>query len=171
MEASSRSLAIANTGQVPVQFEFIHKPSEESYCKPWLIAEPFKGFIMPGEKCEVNLRINVDKTTASLLNAGKDKLYDILVLHLLGGKDIFITVSGNYEKSCFGCSIEALVHLTVPITELSPGQIVSLENGDKEKLPLDKTDGAKEPYPVPKELWFLCDVMTTLGLSHQNLFL
>jgi phosphatidylinositol-bisphosphatase len=89
----------------------------------------------------------------------------------MGGKDIFITVSGTYTKSCFGCSIEALVHLTVPITELSPGQIVSLENGEKEKLPVDKTDSAKEPYPVPKELWFLCDVMTSLGLSHENLFL
>ena len=37
--------------------------------------------------------------------------------------------------------------------------------------PVDKTDGKKEPYPVPKELWFLCDVMTSLGLSHENLFL
>ena len=46
-----------------------------------------------GEKCEVNIEIHVDKRTAHLLNSGKDKLYDILVLHLLGGKDIFITVS------------------------------------------------------------------------------
>ena len=36
---------------------------------------------------------------------------------------------------------------------------------------MDKTDGEKEPYPVPKELWFLCDIMTSLGLSHENLFL
>jgi phosphatidylinositol-bisphosphatase len=37
----------------------------------------------------------VDKKTAHCLNSGKDKLYDILVLHLLGGKDIFITVCVN----------------------------------------------------------------------------
>ena len=37
--------------------------------------------------------------------------------------------------------------------------------------PLNKTDGKKEAYPVPKELWFLCDTMTSLGLSHENLFL
>ena len=48
--------------------------------------------VPPGEKCEVKLEIYVDKKTAHLLNCGKDKLYDILVLHLLGGKDIFITV-------------------------------------------------------------------------------
>jgi len=171
IEPCTKSLAIANTGQVPVTFEFIKKPGEPSYARPWLSAEPSSGFIMPGEKADVVMEIYVDKKTAHALNSGQDKLYDILVLHLMGGKDIFITVSGTYTKSCFGCSIEALVHLTVPITELSPGQIVSLENGDKEKLPLDKTDGAKEPYPVPKELWFLCDVMTSLGLSHQNLFL
>ena len=49
-------------------------------------------YIYLGEKCEVNIEIHVDKRTAHLLNSGKDKLYDILVLHLLGGKDIFITV-------------------------------------------------------------------------------
>lgn len=36
----------------------------------------------------------VDKKTACKLNSGEDKLYDILVLHLEGGKDIFITVTG-----------------------------------------------------------------------------
>jgi len=171
IEPSSKNLAIANTGQVPVTFEFIKKPGESSYARPWLSAEPSSGFIMPGEKADVVMEIYVDKKTAHALNSGQDKLYDILVLHLMGGKDIFITVSGTYTKSCFGCSIDALVHLTVPINELSPGQIVSLENGEKEKIPLDKTDGEKEPYPVPKELWFLCDIMTSLGLSHENLFL
>ena len=34
----------------------------------------------------------MDKKTACLLNSGQDKLDDILVLHLLGGKDLFITV-------------------------------------------------------------------------------
>lgn len=49
-------------------------------------------------------------------------------------------------------------------------QVVSLEAGEMGKLP-EQTDGAKEPYPVPKELWFLCDIMTSLGLSKENLFL
>ena len=49
-------------------------------------------------------------------------------------------------------------------------QVVSLEAGEMAKLP-EQTDGAKEPYPVPKELWFLCDIMTSLGLSKENLFL
>ena len=87
-----------------------------------------------GEKQDVSLEIYVDKKTAHALNSGQDKLYDILVLHLMGGKDIFITVSGTYIKSCFGCSLEALVHLTVPISELSPGQVANLEKGSLEML-------------------------------------
>lgn len=47
-----------------------------------------------GDKCDVSLEVLVDKQTASQLNSGADKLYDILVLHLDGGKDLFITVTG-----------------------------------------------------------------------------
>ena len=49
MEPAHRSLAIANTGQVPVQFEFIKKPGEDRFCRPWLLVEPSSGFIMQGE--------------------------------------------------------------------------------------------------------------------------
>jgi len=172
IEPASSSLAIANTGQVPVTFKFIKKPGETSYARPWLSAEPSSGFIMPGEKADVTMEIYVDKNTAGPLNSGEDKLYDILVLHLMGGKDIFITVSGAYTKSCFGCSIEGLVNLKVPIRELSPGQVASLEAGETDKLPEDKTgEVSRDPYPVPKEIWFLCDLLSSLGLSKENLFL
>jgi len=44
------------------------------------------------------LEVYVDKKSACKLNSGEDKLYDILVLHLEGGKDIFITVTGMLDK-------------------------------------------------------------------------
>lgn len=107
-----------------MQFEFIKKLDDTSYCKDWLHIEPYTGFIKPGtslsfmlfctqyflhsyilnlisfflhlgEKCDIKLEIYVDKKTACKLNSGEDKLYDILVLHLEGGKDIFITVTGT----------------------------------------------------------------------------
>ena len=49
---------------------------------------------MSGEKCDIKLEVYVDKKTACKLNSGEDKLYDILVLHLEGGKDICITITG-----------------------------------------------------------------------------
>lgn len=55
-------------------------------------------FLSTGEKCDVKLEIYVDKRSACELNSSEDnKLYDILVLHLEGGKDIFITVTGKLK--------------------------------------------------------------------------
>ena len=46
-----------------------------------------------------------------------------------GGKDIFVTVSGDYVKSSFGSSLDALCRLTVPIRDLCDGSIIKLEKG------------------------------------------
>lgn len=48
-----------------------------------------------GAKCDITLEVLVDKRSAYKMNSGQEKLYNILVLHLEGGKDIFITVTGN----------------------------------------------------------------------------
>ena len=34
--------------QIPVEFEFIKKLDEVSYCKPWLSVSPFKSVLAPG---------------------------------------------------------------------------------------------------------------------------
>jgi phosphatidylinositol-bisphosphatase len=158
---------------VPVQFEFIRKLNDKSICKPWLKVEPSTGFVMPGDKSDIALEVNVTKRNAGALNAGQDQFYDILVLHLVGGKDIFITVSGDYCKSSFGSSINALVRLTVPIAELSSGALAELETKSAAAVydPTSKTKDDDDPYPVPKELWFLCDLITCLGLDQEQLFL
>ena len=87
--------------------------------------------IISGEKCDVMLHVRVDKKTAGPLTSGQDQLYEILVLHLVGGKDIFITVSGEYQRSSFGASIDALVRMTVPICELTTASILKLEGMDE----------------------------------------
>ncbi|KAG5346533.1 OCRL phosphatase, partial [Acromyrmex charruanus] len=161
LESSSKELIIANTGQVPVQFEFIKKLDDTNYCKDWLHIEPYTGFIKPGEKCDIKLEVYVDKKTACKLNSGEDKLYDILVLHLEGGKDIFITITGTYERSCFGSSMEALVHVSVPIREIPIGRLVELENNK---------NLSQEPYSVPKEIWHLVDRLYRHGLKTPGLF-
>ncbi|XP_054269652.1 inositol polyphosphate 5-phosphatase OCRL-like [Macrosteles quadrilineatus] len=164
LEAQTRELIIANTGQVPVQFEFIKKLDDSNYCKEWLNIEPNSGFIMPGEKCDIRLEVYVDKKSACKMNSGQDQLYDILVLHLEGGKDIFITVTGTYERSCFGSSIEALVHMNVPVREIPAGKIIELENNKGEGL------SGSPPYMVPKEIWYLVDHLYRHALKTQHLF-
>jgi hypothetical protein len=49
------------------------------------------------------------------LNAGRDTLEDILVLHLENGPDYFINASGEYARSCFGATLEELVCALEPI--------------------------------------------------------
>jgi len=79
-----------------------------------------------GETCEIELLVLVDKRSAAALNVGKDTLYDILVLHLESGKDIFITIAGDFERSVFGCSIQALVNMSEPIKSISAGRLIEL---------------------------------------------
>lgn len=49
MQHQAETLSLYNDGQVPCQFEFIQKPNESTYCKPWLTANPSKGFIAQGK--------------------------------------------------------------------------------------------------------------------------
>lgn len=60
----------------------------------------------------------VNKTMATKLNSGEDKIEDILVLHLDRGKDYFLSVSGNYLPSCFGTPIRTLCYMREPILDL-----------------------------------------------------
>jgi phosphatidylinositol-bisphosphatase len=49
-EPQAREIIIANTGQVPAEFEFIKKLDEATYCKEWLRITPFSGTIDPGSE-------------------------------------------------------------------------------------------------------------------------
>lgn len=53
---------------------------------PWLIV---------GDLLEIELTVYVDKMSASLVTVGSCKLDDILVLHLVDGKDFFVSFSTN----------------------------------------------------------------------------
>ena len=126
-DSLTNTLTIANTGQVPLTFEFIKKPNEASYCKDWLRIKPYTSRIMPGQTLDIELEVIVDKSTAPRLNKGLEELYDIIVLHLDGGKDLFITVNGDYQYSCFGFSIDTLVRLKCPLKQVPKDVLQKLE--------------------------------------------
>uniref|UniRef100_A0A673XCD1 phosphoinositide 5-phosphatase n=1 Tax=Salmo trutta TaxID=8032 RepID=A0A673XCD1_SALTR len=118
MQHQAETLTLFNDGQVPCQFEFIQKLDEPTYCKPWLTANPAKGFIAQGGNVDIDLEVFVNRSTATELNAGRQQIEDILVLHLERGKDYFLSVTGNYLPSCFGSSIQILCQLRDPIQEM-----------------------------------------------------
>uniref|UniRef100_F7BG47 phosphoinositide 5-phosphatase n=1 Tax=Ornithorhynchus anatinus TaxID=9258 RepID=F7BG47_ORNAN len=167
MELQSQSFTIHNE-QVPCQFEFINKPDESSYCKPWLTVNPSKGFLLPGSHVEIELELFVNKTTATRLNSGEDRIEDILVLHLTQGKDYFLSVSGNYRPSCFGSSIQMLCHLREPIRD-TPAETIR----DLTLLPLRAGPvGSQEekPLDIPKELWMMVDFLYRNAARQEDLF-
>lgn len=166
IEPKLQTITIANTGQVPVQFEFKKKLNDSKYCKDWLTVKPCASFLKPGEKCDVDLEVLVDKRIAYKLNAGQDKIYDILVLHLEGGKDLFITVAGYYEPSSFGSSLEALVRISEPVLEVPASKLIDLEN-----CVVNKSIFNQPPlFEIPKEIWVLVDHLYKFGLTQEDLF-
>ncbi|XP_070224491.1 type II inositol 1,4,5-trisphosphate 5-phosphatase isoform X2 [Bos mutus] len=167
MHLQVESFTIRN-GQVPCQFEFISKPNEEFYCKQWLRASPSRGFLLPDSAIEIELELFVNKTTATKLNSGEDKIEDILVLHLERGKDYFLSVSGNYIPSCFGSPIHTLCYMKEPILdlpletirELTLMQLQTEDNGSQLEKPMD----------IPKELWILVDYLYRNAIQQEDLF-
>uniref|UniRef100_G1SNU8 Type II inositol 1,4,5-trisphosphate 5-phosphatase n=1 Tax=Oryctolagus cuniculus TaxID=9986 RepID=G1SNU8_RABIT len=167
MQLQVESFTIHN-GQVPCQFQFINKPDEDSYCKRWLSASPSKGFLLPDSDIEIELELFVNKTTATKLNSGEDKIEDILVLHLERGKDYFLSVSGNYLPSCFGSPIHTLCHMREPILDLpletvSQLTLMSVHTED---------DGSQleRPMDIPKELWMMVDYLYRNAVQQEDLF-
>uniref|UniRef100_A0A8C4F714 phosphoinositide 5-phosphatase n=1 Tax=Dicentrarchus labrax TaxID=13489 RepID=A0A8C4F714_DICLA len=163
MQHQAETLSLFNDGQVPCQFEFIQKPNELTYCKPWLTANPPKGFIAQGGSVEIELEVFVNRSTAPDLNSGKEQIEDILVLHLERGKDYFISVTGNYLPSCYGTSIRALCHMREPIQDMPQETLRELVSATmcraatlKYRLSIEGLNTEK-PLDIPKELWMMVD--------------
>lgn len=71
-------------------------------------------FFFTGDKCDIKFEVNLEREM--------EKIYDILVLHLKGGKDMFIIVNGDCQKSCFLSSISTLCRAPVPLLQMSEEQ-------------------------------------------------
>ncbi|XP_054994966.1 type II inositol 1,4,5-trisphosphate 5-phosphatase isoform X2 [Sorex araneus] len=167
MELKIETFVIHN-GQVPCQFEFINKPDETWYCKQWLNVNPSRGYLLPDSDVEIVLELFVNKTTATQLNSGEDKIEDILVLHLDRGKDYFLSVSGNYLPSCFGSPIHTLCHMKKPILHLPLETIRELT-----LMPLRTEDDgnlSEKPLEIPKELWLMVDYLYQNAMEQEDLF-
>eukprot|EP00035_Acanthoeca_spectabilis_P024756 m.455213 g.455213 ORF g.455213 m.455213 type:complete len:738 (+) comp20826_c0_seq1:262-2475(+) len=142
-QVKSCSITLTNVGNVMTQFRFVSKPGDVVAMPPWLIVAPAAGIIVPGEAVELVFTAKVDYRTAGPLNRGEMVVDDIAVLHLENGKDLFISITGEWQKSFIGASLKELVGV----------------------------DGGPEPDHVPRQLWAMVDHLNTFGLGDPNLFL
>ncbi|XP_031432925.1 type II inositol 1,4,5-trisphosphate 5-phosphatase isoform X1 [Clupea harengus] len=168
MQHRSETLTIHNDGQVPCQFEFIQKLDEPAYCKPWLTANPHKGFLAQGASVDIEFEVFVNRFTAPQLNSGLQQIEDILVLHLDRGKDYFISVMGNYLPSCFGTSIQALCHLREAIQEMpldTIQKLTSMSTGEESSSSVTDV-----PRDIPKEICMMVDHLYRNASKQEDLF-
>ncbi|CAB4015709.1 inositol polyphosphate 5-phosphatase OCRL-1 isoform X2 [Paramuricea clavata] len=160
LEKKSQSFEIINVGQVAVQYTFIPKLQEKHFCKPWLIIDPCAGLVKQNDTKTVNIAVFVDKDSAGPLTAGKEKIEDILVLHLQGGKDIFVPITATYIPSVFGSCIESLVFLYRPIQDVPVAKLIDVECSQLDARPVDS-----KALDLPKELWLLVDHLQKHGMK------
>ena len=104
--------------------------------------------------------IRVDHTTAPALNFGEDTLSDIVVLSILGGRDIFLSISAReYIPTCFANSLTRLVHLEQPIRSYPTQTLEQLA------LSLAGDDPPEATLSIPKEL----ERMIAFLIAHNGL--
>lgn len=168
----TRTLIVTNTGPVPAVFEFVGKPGSTSYCKDWLKISPEKSFISPGDTCLVELLIEVDKKSVTKLAAKWETLNDILVLHLDGGKDFFITIQGNYIPSCFGMALTELAAITQPVrSQTLAKEELLISFDDDQPDPSTSSSNFSVPPDIPVEVWMMMTHLHACTINIPDLFL
>jgi hypothetical protein len=167
----TRFLTVANTSGVPATFSF-EKPEQGKgfHSHPsWLdyhIEPPHRDdsgdqlSISPSQECTLHpgelTTIEViafvrDIDLARLLNDGKLKLEEVLVLRVTNGRDHFIPVYGKWLSTCFGRSLEELTVMpeagarTLPATEIAC-----------------QKDSVGIPLSAPRELFRLTESISEL---------
>lgn len=155
-------IRISNTGSVVAQFRLVPKLDEKQVCKSWMKISPAYGMLVPGDApMNMNFTITIDKTTAQMLNTGREVLDDIVILRLENGRDYYVTVKATYARSCFGMSAEELVMYSDPI------RMIPLDAIKRAEMMDSKPSSA---LCVPKELWRLIDAIYEKGIDEPHLF-
>lgn len=93
--------------------------------------EPTQGELITGDSLSIRVKLFIDQHTAWRMHrkqkkSGEKEALDILVLHVDNGRDIFITMIGEYKPSCFGFSVETLIRLKSPVHELDLQELLRI---------------------------------------------
>ncbi|KAJ5524229.1 hypothetical protein N7494_010879 [Penicillium frequentans] len=168
-----RSITIANTSGASATFHFGERPSldskDSSESPSWLkiqidrhddrteqpaITPSGKSHtLLPGEVANVDVTAHVRNIEqVRLLNLKKVKVEEILVLHVDSGRDHFISVTGHWLPTCFGCSVDEL-------TRMPEEGARSL---DKKETSQSSQTGTEVRLSAPRELFRLTEAISDL---------
>ncbi|MCJ1478695.1 hypothetical protein MMC13_007376 [Lambiella insularis] len=163
-QPKTRSITIANTGRVPVDFGFIDR-HEGGVAPPWLTihfdrpsnnANPNPNALReyalePGDTASVHLTIRVnDMDQVRSLNEGQSNIDDVLVLRVRNGRDHFLPLRGLWLRSTLGRSLDKLTRIP---------------EGGVRRLQHQKPDGSSEDsvkWSAPREIFQLTEAIEAL---------
>lgn len=131
-EPYSRELLVANQCHLPVHFKFSPKDDfSQSICEDWIKISHRNGELITGNSLSIAINIFIDESAAPKITrklkdarSGCKIPLDILVLHVENGRDIFITIFGEYKPSVFGFRMETLMKLTKPLVEYDLNELI-----------------------------------------------
>ncbi|RDB17258.1 Inositol polyphosphate 5-phosphatase OCRL-1 [Hypsizygus marmoreus] len=154
--ATSQTIRLQNTGKVPCAYRFIPLDLEAEIHPDWLRIEPMQAMILPDEIIYITLTAYVDNESATKLNLAAKDLEVTLILHTIMGKDHFISVTAQYQYTCFANKLSRLIRL--------PGPICSLASPD---------DLRPEDHPInaPREVMRLVNWMMSDHANVDGLFI
>lgn len=154
LQPINRSFSIRNTGKVSAQFSFSRQTESTVNCKRWLWPCPITGTLSQDEDLQIDVTICVDEIDSRRLNNGQDQMHDVLVLHVLGGVDTYLSIKGDWKSTCVGQSIEALAACDT---------VRNLDENTKEESAVTQS--------IPRTLYRVCDQLTRTSSSGKNLFI
>ncbi|KAF8241111.1 DNase I-like protein [Tricholoma matsutake] len=153
-DPTSQTIQIQNNGKVPCAFRFIPADNSSDIHPDWLRIEPMTDLLLPGEVMSITLTAYVDTNSASKLNVGPKNLSWTLILRIIMGKDYFISITGEYQYTCFGNKLSNLIRLRGPVRPL-------------ELATPDDLHPASRPINAPREIMRLINWM--MSGSHNCL--
>ncbi len=109
-----RFITLTNTGVVPVRFSLAPRPGNMPPCPPWLAAPVPEAIVMPGQATKIPLTFTVANAALTHLSDRPTRLDDVIIVHLHGSKDHFITVMASWRPTLFGGCLDG-AGLPVPL--------------------------------------------------------
>ncbi|KAL6304662.1 DNase I-like protein [Sparassis latifolia] len=114
----TKHVDLENFGKIPCTFRFVSTSTGAAVNPEWLEIQSKAGLLLPCEKTTIAFSVYVDHRVASRLNMGPVDLEWTLILHVALGKDHFISVNGQYERTCFAMTLAQLTRLPRPARAL-----------------------------------------------------
>ena len=110
---ATETALLVNEGKTTLQFCFVRASDDgagdeaDGACPPWLHLNPRAGLLLPGEAVSISATIDVQPPEAGALNYGEMTLDSILLLRLRNGRDFYLTVTAEWQRTCLGARLDS----------------------------------------------------------------